>query len=94
MSYGIPDITDDYNNEDLTKEILEFANNKSQNMRKSKKFKKSKISVAIEYQYGKYISTSFVNAGDDIEFNDYEDYEDQEINDFGNIISFTVQLIN
>jgi hypothetical protein len=72
---------------------LEFANYKSKNMIKSKKFKKSKISVAIQFEFGKYISTSFVNSGENVEFAEFDDYDDQEIQDYGSIKSFSILII-
>ena len=93
LSYNIPDANECDNNDDITNEILEFANYKSKNMIKTKKFKKSKISVAIQFEFGKYISTTFVNAGEDVAFSEFEDYDDQEIEDYGSIKSFSILII-
>ena len=94
LSYKVPKTNDNYIQEDLMTDIMDFANYKSENMKKSKKFKNSKISIAIEYKSGKFISTQYVDAGDNIKFMEYEEYADQEIEDFGDIKSFTIQIIN
>lgn len=76
------------------KDIQEYANIKSRQMAQVKGLKDSSVSVAIKFDNGKYISTSYITAGKNHNIaNIYEDYDDDDISKYGTIQEFTIQFI-
>lgn len=76
----------------LINRIVKFANMKSKKMTKSPRYKNNRIQLQLLYESGKYISTSFFNIGDVMDFN-YESYDDTDIEDFGKLISFNLSFM-
>ena len=90
VSFNTPKITKKNTNDKVEEDILKFANYKSKQMSKADRFKNGRISVAIEYESGKWISTGFVMVGEEIVLANNM-YDDVDFKKFGDIVSFNIQ---
>lgn len=70
--------------------IEEYVNKKTMQMKKTKGLKKSKISVAIKFTNGKYISTTYNKAGLPIDVTSVYDEYGGDATGYGRVAGFSI----
>lgn len=75
------------------KQIDEYANIKTRQMKKTPGLSNSRVSITLLFDNGKYISTKYIDAGKKLNVNDLYTEYDADPEDFGRIKEFSVQFI-